>query len=53
MREHQEATLDQAKVTVGAVNDERGLAMCSLAVRWHGRVSDDGEAVAVPLACAR
>ena len=27
-REHQEATLDQAEVTVGAEDDEGGLATC-------------------------
>ena len=26
---------------------------CSGVPRWHGRVSDDGEAVAVQLACVR
>ena len=32
-REHQEFTLDQAKVTVGVEDDEGGLATCGRAMR--------------------
>ena len=32
-REHQEATMDQDEVTVGAEDDEGGLAMCGRAMR--------------------
>ena len=34
-REHQEATLDQGEVMVGAEDDGGGLAMCGRAIRWH------------------
>ena len=45
--------MDLAEVTVGEEGDGEGLATCGGAPRCHGRVSDDGEAVAVWLACAR
>jgi len=31
----------------------RAAELCGGAPRWHGRINGDGEAVAVPLACAR
>ena len=49
--------MDQAKATVGAEDDGGKLATCGQpcdgAPRRHGCVSYDGEAVEVPLACAR
>ena len=49
--------MDQAEVTVGAEEGEEGwpraVKPCGSSPRRHGRVSDDGEAVAVPLVCAR
>ena len=47
--EHQEATMDQSKVMVGVEDDGGSLATCGRAVRWHGRVSNEGKAVAVRL----
>ena len=52
-REYLEATLDQSEVMVGVEDGGGGVATCGRAVWWRGRVSGDGEAVAVPLACAR
>ena len=45
--------MDQGEVMIGTDDDERGLAMCGRVVRQPSRVSNDGETVAVPLACAR
>ena len=39
--------MDQAKVTIGAEDYGEGLATCGGAPRWHGRISDDGEAIEV------
>ena len=52
-RENQEATLDQAEVTVGVEDGGGGLATCGQAVWRNSRVSDEGKAVAVPLTGAR
>ena len=41
--------MDLAEVVGGEEGDGEGLATCGRAVRWHGRVSDDREAVAVQL----
>ena len=44
--------MDLAKVVGGEEGDGEGLTTCGRAVRRHGHVSDDGEAVAVRLRCA-
>ena len=50
--------MDLAEVTVGVEDGGGGLVMCGRAVqqrttvRWHGRICDDGEAVAVWLRSA-
>ena len=52
-REHQEATMDQSEVMVGAEDDgggwPRAVELCGGALWWHGHVSDEGEVVAVRL----
>ena len=45
--------MDQTEVTFRAEDDRGGLATCGRVMRCHGRVSNDGEAVVVPLTCAK
>ena len=40
-------------MTVGVEDGGGGVATCGRAVRWRGRISGDGEAIAIPLVCAR
>ena len=48
--------MDQAEVRVGWRMMEEGwpraVEPCGGAPRWHGRISDNGKAIAVPLMCA-
>ena len=41
--------MDLAEVVGGEEGDGEGLAMCGRAIRQHGHISDDGEAIAVSL----
>ena len=45
--------MHQVEATVGAEDDDGGMATCGRVVRQHDRISDDGEAVEVRLRHAR